>query len=186
MADDNEILTEIMGHPYADWQALLETLREHYDVRSPAEGTIVVRRQNEMVADAAEALGRRLPLAMLRLKKCNARQAERIASLEAEVERLREQLRQQMELTETMRVAARELMVERDGARLLIDGILEEARDIEANCREDWLEEGQAEIEKAAAAADLDFAIVYRERLEGMVRNTKHPEADGLHNNKEN
>jgi len=89
MADNTEILiTEIMGHPYADWQALLETLREHYDVRSPAEGTTVVRRQAE---------------ALHRMNKCNARQVERIAALEAEVE--------------TMRVAAHELTVERDDAR---------------------------------------------------------------------
>jgi len=87
---------------------------------------------------------------------------QRITELEAEVE--------------TMRIAARELMVERDDARLLIGDILEEARAIEANCREDWLEEGQGEIEKAAAAADLDFAIVYWERLDGIVRNTKHEE----------
>jgi TolA-binding protein len=111
---------------------------------------------------------------------------QRITELEDEVERLREQVQQQMEMTKTMRVASHELMVERDDARLLIGDILEEARAIEANCREDWLEEGQGEIEKAAAAADLDFAIVYWERLDGIVRNTKHPEADGLHNNKEN
>ena len=68
-----------------------------------------------------------------------------IAALEAEVERLREQLRQQMELTETMRVAAHELMVERDDAR----------RDItqeEAAAR-------SAYSTAAAAARALDAAI---------------------------
>lgn len=65
------LIKQILGFPYADWMALMDVLREHYNVRSPAEGATVVRRQ-------AEALGR--------MKKCNARQNDEIQRLKARLE----------------------------------------------------------------------------------------------------